>query len=264
MHIIEAIRIALQSLWANKLRSVLTLLGVVIGIASVIAVVTFINGINGYVAEKIFNLGADVFIISKQANVITNVDQFLDAQKRKNITLDDYEAVRDNCKACKIIGASVRTDSTVVKYGMQSTTDTGARGWTPSMGPIYDLDVVQGRNINETDMNNATAVTVIGNDIKDNLFTGVDPIGKEVRIDGWVYQVIGVGKKEGTTLGQSRDNWIMMPITSWFKHYGTAKNSLKIWGKGFDVGVPLRTAIDETRVIMRSRRHDAPNQPDSF
>jgi len=131
-------------------------------------------------------------------------------------------------------------------------------------GRIYDLDVVQGRNINETDLNNSSAVTVIGNDIKDNLFVGTDPLGKEVRIDGWTYHVIGVGKKEGTTLGQSRDNWIMMPITSWFKHYGTAKNSLKIWGKGFDVGVPLRNAIDETRVIMRSRRHDAPGQPDTF
>src|SRR5579872_4187294 len=114
MHILEAMRIALQSLWANKLRSLLTLLGVVIGIASVIAVVTFINGINGYVAEKIFNLGADVFIISKQANVITNVDQFLEAQKRKNLTLEDFEAVRENCKSCKTVGASVRTDRTTV------------------------------------------------------------------------------------------------------------------------------------------------------
>jgi len=264
MHLIEAMKIALQSLWANKLRSLLTLLGVVIGIASVIAVVTFINGINGYVAEKIFNLGADVFIISKQANVITNVDQFLDAQKRKNITLEDYEAVRDNCKSCKIVGASVRTDRTTVKFGMQSTTDTGCRGWTPSMGRIYDLDVVQGRSITEADMNNSTSVVVIGNDIKDQLFPGTDPIGKEIRVDGWTYQVIGIGKKEGTTLGQSRDNWVMMPMTSWFKHYGSVKNSIKIWGKGEDVGLPLRQAIDETRVILRSRRHDAPNMPDSF
>jgi putative ABC transport system permease protein len=264
MHLIEAMKIALQSLWANKLRSLLTLLGVVIGIASVIAVVTFINGINGYVATKIFNLGADVFIISKQANVITNVDQYLDAQKRKVLTLDDFNAVRDNCKSCKIVGASVRTDRTTVKYGMQSTTDTGCRGWTPSMGPIYDLDVVQGRSITESEMSNASAVVVIGNDIKDNLFPGTDPIGKEIRVDGWTYQVIGLGKKEGTTLGMSRDNWVMMPITTWFKQYGAAKNSIKIWGKGEDVGLPLQNAIDEARVIVRARRHDAPNMPDSF
>src|SRR5947208_11531328 len=100
MTTLEAIRIALLSLWANKLRSALTLLGVVIGVAAVIAVVTFVNGINGYVAEKIFNLGADVFVINKTANVITNVDQFLEQNKRKDITMEDFEAVRDNCKKC--------------------------------------------------------------------------------------------------------------------------------------------------------------------
>src|SRR5437868_3812426 len=100
MNNLEAMRIALQSLWANKLRSVLTLLGVVIGVAAVIAVVTFVNGINGYVAEKIFNLGADVFIISKMPNVITNIDQLLEGQKRKNITLDDYQAVLEGCRHC--------------------------------------------------------------------------------------------------------------------------------------------------------------------
>src|SRR3954453_21075890 len=105
MNIAEAMRIALQSLWANKLRSVVTLMGVVIGVSAVIAVVTFVNGINGYVAEKIFNLGADVFIIFKAPNVITNVDQYLEGQKRKDIKFDDYLAIRDNCSHCKYVGA---------------------------------------------------------------------------------------------------------------------------------------------------------------
>ncbi len=90
MNTLEAVRIALQSLWANKLRSVLTLLGVVIGVAAVIAVVTFVNGINGYVAEKVFSLGADVFILARPPNVITNTDQYLEGQRRKEITMDDY------------------------------------------------------------------------------------------------------------------------------------------------------------------------------
>src|SRR5246127_3084388 len=101
MNFLEAIRIALQSLWANKLRSALTLLGVVIGVAAVIAVVTFVNGINGYVAEKIFNLGADVFIISKTPNVITDVDQFIEGQKRKDLDMEQYRAVVEECTACK-------------------------------------------------------------------------------------------------------------------------------------------------------------------
>src|SRR6266404_9277684 len=106
MTTLEAMRIALLSLWANKLRSALTLLGVVIGVAAVIAVVTFVNGINGYVAEKVFNLGADVFIVSKQKNVITNVDDFMAGKKRKNLELSDYDAIREECAQCKVVGAS--------------------------------------------------------------------------------------------------------------------------------------------------------------
>ena len=95
MNIAEAIRIALQSLWVNKLRSVLTLLGVVIGVAAVIAVVTFVSGINDYVAQKIFNLGADVFLIFKVSPAVTNVDRYLEGEKRKDLTIEDYQAVVD-------------------------------------------------------------------------------------------------------------------------------------------------------------------------
>src|SRR5664279_4272523 len=144
MNIAEAIRIALLSLWANKLRSVLTLLGVVIGVAAVIAVVTFVNGINGYVAEKIFNLGADVFIISKMPNVITDADQFIEGNKRKDITMDNYQAVAEECSACKVVGAAVRNFTGKVSYAAESSTDTVVRGWTPTMERIYDLDIVMG------------------------------------------------------------------------------------------------------------------------
>src|SRR5437588_12273710 len=133
MEIRESVRIALQSLWANKLRSVLTLLGVVIGIAAVIAVVTFVNGINGYVSEKIFRLGADVFIVSKAPNVITDIDTFLEAQKRKNLHIDDYEAVRDNCRSCQVVAASVTNSRGIVKYNTPSLRDSAVRGCTPSM-----------------------------------------------------------------------------------------------------------------------------------
>jgi putative ABC transport system permease protein len=264
MSFAEALRIALASLWANKLRTVLTLMGVVIGVSAVIAVVTFVNGINGYVAEKIFNLGADVFIISKAPNVITNVDQYLEGQKRKDIKYDDYLAIRDNCKRCKYVGASIYQFNAKVKYNEQNSSDSNARGWTPSMGPIYDLDLEAGRPLSDSDVNAASAVVVIGHDIAENLMAGVDPIGKEVRVDGQMYTVIGVGAPKGKTLGQSQDNWVMLPITSWLKQYGSNGNSIKIWGKAYDTGAPLEAAIDEARVIMRSRRHDAPGQKDSF
>ncbi len=110
MNIAEAIKIAFLSLWANKLRSALTLLGVVIGVAAVIAVVTFVNGINGYVATRIFNLGADVFIVFKVSPVVTNIDKFLEGEKRKNLTLEDYEAVLEACKHCEWVGVSQIND----------------------------------------------------------------------------------------------------------------------------------------------------------
>src|SRR5437763_2071883 len=151
MNIAEAVRIALQSLWANKLRSVLTLLGVVIGVSSVIAVVTFVNGINGYVAEKVFNLGADVFIVNKQKNVITNIEDWMAGQRRKNFELDDYEAVRDQCTNCKVVGASLAKLTGVVKFAQTSSADTQVRGWTPTMGRSHDVDVVNGRSITDAD-----------------------------------------------------------------------------------------------------------------
>jgi len=263
MNISEAIRIALLSLWANKLRSILTLLGVVIGVSAVIAVVTFVNGINGYVAEKIFNLGADVFIVSKMANVITDADQFIEGNKRKDIDMELYHAVAEGCTACKVVGADVRNFNGNVVYGTENSKDTWVRGFTPTMQRIYDLDVVMGRPLNDADTNNASAVVIIGQDIRENLMAGTDPIGKTLRVDGHEYTVIGVGKKEGKTLGQSRDNYVIMPISTWFKAYGS-HNSIRIWAKGYDVGLPMEQAIDQTRVIMRARRHDVLGEKDSF
>ena len=263
MNTLEAMRIALQSLWANKLRSVLTLLGVVIGVAAVIAVVTFVNGINGYVAEKIFNLGADVFIVSKQSNVITNIDQFTEGQKRKDILFDDYAALAEGCTSCRYVGATAGNYNGKIRFNEQSSTDTAVRGWTPSMGPIYDLDLSSGRNITDADMNATSNVVVVGSDIRENLMGGVDPIGKEIRVDGQLYMVVGVGVPKGTTLGQSQDNWVMIPLTTWLKQYGQ-HTSLRIWAKAYGIGTPLDAAIDQSRVVMRSRRHDRAGQPDTF
>src|SRR5580700_998850 len=250
MHVAEAIRIALQSLWVNKLRSVLTLLGVVIGVAAVIAVVTFVSGINDYVAQKVFNLGADVFIIFKVSPAVTNVDHYLEGEKRKDLTMEDYQAVADACRHCDYIGAVVRNEAGHVKYAEQSISDTSVRGITPSMAPIYDTDLSAGRMVNETDLNNRAPVAVVGTDIVDHLMAGTDPVGKEIRLDGWTYQVIGVGAKKG--------------ITSFLKQYGVHNTSIRIAGKAQSAGVPLNQAVDEARASLRAKRHDTPGGDDSF
>ncbi|WP_433967217.1 ABC transporter permease [Tunturiibacter gelidiferens] len=258
----EAIKIALQSLWANKLRSVLTLLGVVIGVASVIAVVTLVNGANVYVASKVNKYGADVFTISKQPQIITSYDQYRAFQKRKNILLDDYKNVADNCKHCTDIGAQQTSVGKIV-YGTKSSTDTVIRGNTWSMPEMQNLNIVQGRGFTPTDDEHASHVALVGSDIQENLLGGDDPIGKEIRVDGVPYMVIGLGEKQGKTLGQSQDNWVAVPLSTFQKTYGTAK-TLTIYAKAGAGANALEMATDEGRQLMRSERHDRPGEDDSF
>jgi putative ABC transport system permease protein len=258
----EAIRIALQSLWANKLRSVLTLLGVVIGVASVIAVVTLVNGANVYVASKVNKYGADVFTISKQPQIITNYDDYRAFQKRKNILLDDYKNVADNCKHCADVGAQ-QTSTGKIVYGTQSSTDTVIRGNTWSMPEMQNLNIVQGRGFTPSDDEHASHVALAGSDIQENLLGGDDPIGKEIRVDGVPYTIIGLGEKQGKTLGQSQDNWVAVPLSTYQKTYGTAK-TLTIYAKAGAGAQALETATDEARQLMRSTRHDRPGVDDSF
>src|SRR6266849_5764098 len=214
MNLSEAVAISASSLWAHKLRSILTLVGVVIGVAAVIAVVSLINGANQYVATRVFRLGADVFGLSKQPSIITNVYDFLEFQKRKRITYEDFEAVRDFCNSCKEVGAALggRVEA---KSGLNSLKDTNLRAWTPQMAELYDVDLVAGRHITDTDLQEAASVCVIGNDLVENLLPGVDAIGKEIRWRNIPCQVIGIGKKEGTSLGTSLDNWIILPLSTY-------------------------------------------------
>ena len=258
----EAVKIALQSLWANKLRSVLTLLGVVIGVTSVIAVVTLVNGANTYVTTKFSRYGADVFTVSKMPQIITSSQDYQRFQKRKNILLPDYQYIKENCKHCIGIGAMQSTTAKVVR-GTDSVTDTSIRGYTAQMPSLQNLNIEQGRDFTETDEEHASRVAIIGTDIQDHLFAGINPIGQELRVDGMPYTVIGVSEKQGSTFGQSQDNWVAVPLTAYQKSYGTAK-TLLVYVKAGAAGQILENAADEVRVLVRSRRHDGPGMPDDF
>ena len=203
----EAIWLALQSLWQNKLRTVLTLLGVMIGVASVIAVVTLINGANTYVTTKFTRYGADVFTVSRMPSIIMNPKDYERFQRRKNITYDDYKYVEDNCKRCLAMGAQQATVAKVTR-GTHSITDTQVRGYTWQMPQLQNLDMAEGRGLTAQDDEHASPVAIIGSDIRDQLFAGVDPLGQELRVDGQPYTVIGVAEKQGSTFGQSQDNWV--------------------------------------------------------
>ncbi len=262
MELKEAVKLALQSLWANKLRTVLTLLGVVIGVASVIAVVTLVNGANSFVIQKFSSYGADVFTVTKMPQIITNSDDYTKFAKRKPLIFDDYKYVESNCTKCDGMGAQQATVGKVVR-GTQSITDAQIRGYTWLMPQLQNLDITEGRGLTAADEEHASRVCIIGTDVQENLFPGVDPIGQELRADGNPYTVVGVVEKQGSTFGQSQDNWIGVPLTTYQKSYGTQK-SVTIYVKAGSAGPELEAAADEVRVLMRARRHDLPGVEDSF
>ncbi len=258
----EGLKLAMQSLLANKLRTVLTLLGVVIGVAAVIAVVTLVNGANAYVATKVNNYGADVMTVSKRPQFIADYNEYLRYQKRKNIDLDQYRYLQDNCHKCSGIGAQQATTGKIV-FGKQSSTDTNIRGNTWQMPQLQNQTIVEGRSFTPADDDHASHVAIIGADVQENVLNGEDPIGKEIRVDGVPYTVIGLGEKQGKTLGQSQDNFVILPLNAYQKTYGTAK-TVTIYAKAGPGATALEDLQDEIRVLMRAARHDRPGEEDTF
>jgi putative ABC transport system permease protein len=258
----EAVKLALQSLWANKMRTVLTLLGVVIGVSSVITVVTLTNGAKRFVTDKINTYGASVVTISKMPQTFITVDEYLEFQKRKDISFDDYRAVLAGCKSCVSVGASRNNNGKVV-YGTKSTTDTNVRGWTWTMPALSNLNIESGRSFTEIEDEHSARVAIIGCDIVDNMLGPGDPLGKEIRVDGAPYTVIGVGECQGKILGSSMDNWVSIPLTAFLHSYGS-NASMTIYADAGGGGEVMDATSDELRVLMRSRRHLPPGSADTF
>src|SRR5579863_10281378 len=225
----EAVRIATTNLWAHKMRSVLTLLGVVIGVTSVIAVVSLISGLNRYVAEKVVTLGADVFMINRSPSIITNVDQWADAQKRRKFHYDDYEAVRDACRSCQAVAANMGKVGQV-KYGTEYLSDSNILGFTHEMPEVLSRELAEGRYFTRLDVDRAAPVCDVGYDIVDKLLPGSNPLGKEIRVDTGTCEIIGVAKKRGSVMGQSQDNWVIMPLTTYQAMYAR-DDSVRLWVK---------------------------------
>jgi putative ABC transport system permease protein len=259
----EAIKLALQSLWGNKLRSILTLLGVVMGVASVIMVITLVNGANSYVTTKIITNGADVFAVRQMPGVIFSAEEYFKYAKRKILRIEDYEAIRDNCAACGEVGVRLDRNSSVV-YNGHSSSDTDMRGLTWTMISLDNMELALGRGFTPADDDKATHNVIVGADIVDNLLGEGDPLGKEIRVNGIPYNIIGVGDRKGKMLGQSMDNWVAIPVSTFQQIYGY-NSSLDIYARAASQDAEaMERAKDEVRVIMRSRRHNAVGQPDDF
>jgi len=257
----EPIGVALETLRAHKMRSFLTLLGIILSVSTLIVVIALISGVDRYIAERVANLGSNVFLLTRFP-IITDVDEFVKANRRnKKVTWDDYESLRENLKLPERIGVELRT-SGKAHFGSQSLDDTNIRGVTANM---VDIDIVKpenGRYISEGDDQSRAMVTMIGSDLATKLFPNVDPIGREVMIDGRPFQVVGVAKSIGTVFGQSQDNFAYIPVQTYFKIYGAYDGIwINIQARGAEW---MERTQDETRALMRARRHLPPNEKDNF
>jgi putative ABC transport system permease protein len=258
----EAARIALGALRANKLRSFLTVLGILIGVSSVVAVVAITEGLDHYMANQVLSLGSRSFSIQKMPDIITSRAMWLEMQKRKDVVLSDMDAVKASCDACGEVGARVQTTRTV-KFGRIKQPDVEVMGVTENISRIGSVrDLIAGRQLIADDVDTARPVGVIGADIMDAFFGQTEPLGKTILIDGHEVKVVGVAERKGKIFGNSQDNFVWLPITTYRKFYGT-RRSITIQAEARNMDL-METAQDQTRVVMRARRHLGFAKPDDF
>ena len=257
----EPVGVALETLHQHKMRSFLMLLGIILSVSTLIVVISLISGVNQYIADRVANLGSNVFLLTRFP-LITDVQELVKAERRnKKVTWEDYQALRDNMKLPMRLGVEQRTNGRT-RVGSQELDNTSIRGVTANMGDIDIETPRDGRYISEGDDQSRAPVAMIGNDLAVKLFPNVDPIGREVLIDGRPFQVVGIGKAIGTAFGQSQDNFVYLPIQMYFKMYGTNDTVwVNIQARGPEW---MERTQDEARAIMRARRHLSPNEPDNF
>jgi putative ABC transport system permease protein len=258
----ESLSMAWLSLRSNKLRSFLTLLGIIIGVLTVIAVVSIIQGLNNYVYTKMSFYGANDFSVQKFSMIGTSLKEFREQMKRKDLTLTEVQLIRDRCKSCELVGATTSTEETV-KFGNQSIKNTEIRGVTYNsheIGSILELET--GRHIQRQDESNSRPVCIIGADVVEKLFPTFDPIGRWIKAGNQNFQIIGTGKKVGKLLGFSQDNYVRIPITTFEKIYGARRSvAINIHTNSQE---QMADAQEEVRTILRSWRKRSYKDPDDF
>ncbi len=258
----ESFGMAMGSLWSNKLRTFLTLLGIIIGVLTIISVVSVIQGLNNYVYTKMSFYGANDFSVSKFSMIGSSLKDFKEQLKRKDITLDEMLLLRSTCQTCQLVGATASTSRTV-KYGNEQVKSVEVRGVTyldHMIGSVLELD--RGRHIQKDDEDHSRYVCVIGADITEKLFPYLDPLGRWIKVGNQNFQVVGIGKKLGKVLGFSQDNFVRLPITTFLKIYGSRRSiNINIHTASQEM---MHGAQEEVRTILRSARKVTFDKPDDF
>jgi putative ABC transport system permease protein len=260
----DAARIALQSIFAHKLRAFLTLIGIIIGVASVVVVGAAIQGLNTYVMEKVTAvLGVNHFMIARMAHQGELSDEDWEKMNRRNkrLELEDYEWIRDNCVACSEVGAQLQNQVDLKQNG-EELFGVQIQGCTPNMQSIEDKTIGDGRFFLQQEYDTAAMVVVIGNDVKEKFFPGQEPLGKTLSVRGLPMTVVGVEEKRGSMLGQSFDKVMYVPLTAYRKIFG-GRQSLQIHGKAATRD-RFQTAIEDARTSLRNKHKLKGNEDDDF
>ncbi len=254
----------MDSLRKSKLRSFLTLLGIILATTTLIAVTALIHGMDLYIADKVSNMGADGFRVVRMAWFGPwDPKKFFEMMKRNpEIKPTEYEFVRENALLVREIGMMAQRRAKRITYKSQTLEDVSLQGITDNIPAINNVQVGTGRAITYEEVRRHAAVAFIGSDILKQFFQGTDPIGKTIAIEGNPYEVVGVAKELGSVFGNSLDNFVMVPIESYFKTYGK-RSGIAMVAKAIDQA-HLAQAQDEVRVLLRSFRHLGPAQDDNF
>jgi putative ABC transport system permease protein len=261
MNLRELLATSFRALGSHKLRSGLTLLGVIIGVMTVVAVVSVISGLNEFVATNLVNLNPDVLVFTKYG-ILRSRSEFLLANRRKPLTTADQKLVEANCRSCAAVGAQA-SRTAAVKAGNRKLGGVEVTGYTANADSMLNLDLEEGRFFNPSEEAHAAAVTIIGADVKDEIFPGLDPINRTVLVHGYPMRVIGVQKRLGKMLGQARDKVMFVPITFLTKVLSSDRNlAILVRPQGGMAG--LDRVQDEVRTILRSARRTRFKADDPF
>jgi len=254
--------IALETLRTHKLRSFLTLLGVILSVSTLIVVVSMIRGTNVYISDRVFNFGSNVFLVT-QYPITSSREEFVKLQRRnKPITWENYEFVRDNMTFAKAFAFILNRGTGEAKYQNQDMQNVLIRGVTGGMAELDTVEVAFGRAISDADNEHRSDVAFIGTDLVNRFFVGTDALGKILYLDGKAYTVVGVAKEIGSTLGQPQDTFAYIPALTYQKAYGTQQSgNIRIQAKGPQF---VSLAEDEARMLMRAYRHVQPSEDDNF
>ena len=268
MKFIETLKLAVAAIWAHKLRSALTLLGMIVGVTAFVVVVSLIEGFNRYVDEKIAGIGAKSFTIQRfnPLEDFKDTDTIAAAQRRnKELTMEDYEYLKDRAAMIGKIGARARGTPSEVKRDNEVIEDVFVSGATANCVDIENRDVAEGRFIAQPENDNAARVAYIGADIANKLFPAGNVIGNEITIRGLPYRVIGVETAKGTVFGIPQDNFIIIPLKTYSIDYGSLIRQRSLYfiatAKSDDL---FNDAVEESRFLMRTRRKLEPHEKDNF